>query len=292
MDLYRAQVLVDQPYQLGEGPVWDAENNTLYYTDIMGSCLHSINLSNGLRSGIQLSQHLGCFALRRQGGFVLGMAAGIYLREADGKQIRKLDKPQWSAMVRANDGKCDPKGRFWCGTSDLVDGARQGGLYLLDEEGGCEQLLSGLECANGLAFDGDTVYFIDSPRRRVDRYTFDEETLTLRDEQPAVEIDAKNGLPDGMTMDEEGMLWVAHWGGGFVGRYDPRTGRLLAKVETPASQTTSCCFGGSDGKTLFITSAAVGKSGEPRGGNVFVARVPVAGAQSWVFGADGRSMCR
>jgi len=283
MNIYRPDILIDERCALGEGPVWDAASRTLYYTDILNGRLHSFRLEDQQQKTIQLNQNLGCFALREQGGFVLGMSAGVYLRSADGQRMEKLQEPNWSAMVRANDGKCDPDGRFFCGTSDEVEGVCQGGLYVITPDGRCARLLDGLRCANGLAFAGDTVYFIDSPRRRVERFTFDSDALTLQHMQVAFSIDPACGLPDGMTMDEEGMLWVAHWGGGFVGRYDPQNGVLLAKVEVPASQTTSCCFGGSDRQTLFITTAAVGKEDEPHAGKVFAVHLPMRGAECWKF---------
>ena len=284
MNLYHPQPITSHRCQLGEGPVWDAATETLYYTDILSNRLHAIEIASGHQQVIQLNQNLGCFALRQGGGFVLGMSAGVYLRSADGQRMDKLPQPDWNAMVRANDGKCDPAGRFFCGTSDEVEGVREGGLYVITPEGRSARLLSGLRCANGLAFTGDTVYFIDSPRRQVERYTFDPEALTLTGGEPVIAIDPAHGLPDGMTMDQEGMLWVAHWGGGFAGRYDPATGALLARVEVPASQTTSCCFGGTDMRTLFITTASVGKEDEPHAGKVFAVRLPVAGVESWRFG--------
>ena len=228
MDIYRPHILIHHRCQLGEGPVWDDENGILYTTDILAGQLHAYHTADATGQTIQLNQNLGCFALRKAGGFVLGMSAGVYTRTADGQRMEKLPQPEWSAMVRVNDGKCDPDGRFWCGTSDEVEGICEGGLYVIAPDGRCAQLLSGLRCANGLAFTGNTVYFIDSPRRQVERYTFDPEALTLTGGEPVIAIDPAHGLPDGMTMDQEGMLWVAHWGGCFVGRYDPTTGALLA----------------------------------------------------------------
>lgn len=284
MKNYRAEVLIPHRCRLGEGPVWDETTSTLFHTDILAGRLHSLCPPTGQQEIIQLNQNLGCFALRKGGGFLLGMSAGVYLRSADGLRMEKLSEPDWTAMVRANDGKCDPDGRFFCGTSDEVEGVCEGGLYVLTPEGRSARLLTGLRCANGLAFSGNTVYFIDSPRRQVERYTFDPDTLTLTGGEPVISIDPAHGLPDGMTMDEEGMLWVAHWGGGFVGRYDPATGALVAKVEVPASQTTSCCFGGRERQTLFITSASIGREQEPEAGYVFAVELPVKGVPCWQFG--------
>ncbi|MBQ7306722.1 MAG: SMP-30/gluconolactonase/LRE family protein [Clostridia bacterium] len=283
MELYKAEVLIDQRHLLGEGPVWDKDNNTLHYVDIMNNALHSLNMTTGLRTRIGLTQNIGCFALREKGGFIMGLAAGIYLRSSDGTHISKLPSPDFDPHTRANDGKCDPDGRFWCGTADQVDGVLKGELFVITPDGRCAKLLDKLACANGLAFKGDTVYFIDSPRRRVEQYTFDAEGLTLSDMRIAVEIVPAHGVPDGMTMDTEGMLWVAHWGGGFVGRYDPATGEMLAKVTVSASQSSSCCFGGEDMQTLFITSAAVGKDDEPHAGKIFAVHLPYKGVDSPKF---------
>lgn len=280
MERYQAEILVDRRHQLGEGPVWDERTGKLHYVDIMGNALYSLDVKRGERSCIGLTQNIGCFALREGGGFIMGLAAGVYLRDESGRSVQKLPRPEFDPLVRANDGKCDPDGRFWCGTSDQVDGVLKGELYVITPDGRFAKLLDGLACANGLAFRDDQVYFIDSPRRCVERYTFDAETLTLRDRRVAVEIDSAFGVPDGMTMDEEGMLWVAHWGGGFVGRYDPATGKLLCRVEAPASQTSSCCFGGDDMQTLFITSAGVGRDDEPHGGKIFAAHLPYRGLRS------------
>jgi len=280
MELYRAEILIDQRNRLGEGPVWDKDNNSLHYVDIMSNTLHTMNLTTGVHTSIELTQNIGCFALRERGGYIMGLAAGIYLRNSDGTHVERLPCPSFHPLTRANDGKCDPDGRFWCGSADQVDGVLKGELYVITPDGRCAKLLDKLACANGLAFKGDQVYFIDSPRRRVEQYTFDAENLTLSDMRIAVKINPAHGLPDGMTMDTEGMLWIAHWGGGFVGRYDPATGELLAKVTVPASQSSSCCFGGEDMQTLFITSAAVGKDDEPHAGNIFAVHLPFKGVDS------------
>ena len=283
MELYQAEILIDRRCALGEGPVWDERSNTLYYVDIMNNALHSMDMTSGVQSSIGLTQNIGCFALREDGGFIMGLAAGVYLRNADGTQVTKLPCPDFDPLTRANDGKCDPAGRFWCGTSDQVDGIKKSKLYVITPGGRCAQLLDGLEISNGLAFQGEHVYFIDTPRCCVERYTFDADALALGDRQVAVAIDPANGMPDGMTMDKEGMLWVAHWGGGFVGRYDPATGQLLARVAVPASQCTSCCFGGEDMQTLFITSAATGRDEEPHAGKVFCVHLPYKGVKSYRF---------
>lgn len=282
METYQAEVLVNERFHLSEGPVWDAETGVLHFVDIKGCTVNTYRLSDGQRTSTEVNQNVGCFALRRQGGYILGLTAGIYLRSEDGRRIEKLPEPVYDPMTRSNDGKCDPQGRFWCGTSDLVKGEKRGKLYLLPGDGRCIEMLDRLEISNGLGFAGDTLYFIDSARHSVDSYRLDEDTLTLHDHRVIVPIEG-NMVPDGMTMDEEGMLWVCHWGGGFVGRYDPRDGRLLARVEISASQCSSCCFGGPDMQTLFITCGAVNCPEESEAGKVFAVHLPYRGVESWKY---------
>ncbi len=278
MDVYQAEPLLTGRYRLAESPVWDERAQALHFADIKGGTVNRLDMASMALTTLDVSQNVGCFALCEGGGYVLGMAAGLY-RYAENGELRRLDCLRTDPMTRFNDGKCDPQGRFWAGTADLygIDEYRRGMLCCLTEDTRCDVLADGFSCANGLAFAGDTLYHIDSHRHRVDAYRVRENPLRLTDARVAFAVPRESGLPDGMTLDEEGMLWVAHWFGGFVGRYDPATGALLARVEAPASQTSSCCFGGADMRTLFITSASDGKPDEPHAGNVFAVRLPVGG---------------
>lgn len=283
METYQAKVLIDHRYALSEGPVWDEREQALHFVDIKGDRVHRFFMTTGELTCVDVCQNVGCFALREAGGYILGLASGIYLLDADGRQLSRLEKPATDPMTRFNDGKCDNKGRFWCGTADLYGfGEYNGGkLYLVTPDLTCVTLMEGLSCSNGLGFaqDGKTVYYIDSTHRQVECYTLDEAHMTLNDRRVIVSIDPSIGVPDGMTMDAQGMLWVAHWGGGFVGRYDPKDGALLCRVEIEASQCSSCCFGGKDYQTLFITSG-YGAAQEKHGGCVFNVRLPYKGLPS------------
>ena len=144
METYQAEVLVNERFHLSEGPVWDAETGVLHFVDIKGCTVNTYRLSDGQRTSTEVNQNVGCFALRRQGGYILGLTAGVYLRSEDGRRIEKLTEPVYDPMTRSNDGKCDPQGRFWCGTSDLVKGEKRGKLYLLPGDGRCIELLDRL----------------------------------------------------------------------------------------------------------------------------------------------------
>src|SRR5918999_4891566 len=179
---------------------------------------------------------------------------------------------------RMNDGKCDPAGRFWAGTM-AMDGARgRGALYRLDADRSVARMLGAVSVSNGLAWSADssTMYYIDTPTGSVDAFEFDADAGAISGRRPFVKIDGGDGMPDGMTIDSEGGLWVALWGGGAVHRYDAG-GRLDGIVEVPASLTTSCTFGGSDLGDLYITTASTGLGeaelrDQPLAGSLFCCR--------------------
>ena len=308
-----AQLLFRAAASTGEGAIWHPGRRSLLWVDIEGKTLHEYvptafgKVSCGTGELMSGTKPAGSDTLRtvmtvpsvtRRWTFdrmvstvvpetdstvivaVQNRVERIDLNSDTREVLARIDDRNGS--VRTNDGKCDPQGRFWCGTSDLVKGEKRGKLYLLPGDGRCIEMLDRLEISNGLGFAGDTLYFIDSARHSVDSYRLDEDTLTLHDHRVIAPIEG-NMVPDGMTMDEEGMLWVCHWGGGFVGRYDPRDGRLLARVEIPASQCSSCCFGGPDMQTLFITCGAVNCPEESEAGKVFAVHLPYRGVESWKY---------
>lgn len=276
MDIWHAEVLLNERHRLAEGPVWDERKQELHYVDIKNNIVFSLNPETGARTELDTNQNTGCFALRENDGYILGMASGPYLSDTDGN-LERYTELLFDPMTRANDGKCDPYGNFWCGTADIGRWTGKGKLYRFSPDGNVREIMDGLACSNGLTFRDERMWYIDSARHRIDSYRVDPETGELSDACIVAEICTPGVVPDGMTIDEDGMLWVAHWGGGFIGRYHPVTGELLAKVEVPASQSSSCCFGGSDMRTLFITSASEEKTEETEAGKIFAVRLPVAG---------------
>jgi sugar lactone lactonase YvrE len=179
-----------------------------------------------------------------------------------------------------NDGACDPQGRFWAGSMALDETPGAGSLYRLDPDGDVTVVQRGLTIANGLGWspDGTTMYHADSGAGTVTAYDFDGARGEI--ERPRVAVRPEHGAPDGLTVDEEGMLWVALFGGSAVVRYDPE-GRELARVPLPVSQATSCAFVGT---RLFITTAARDVAGaEPDAGRVFAADAGVSGPPAVPF---------
>ena len=222
-------------------------------------------------------------------GWLVAWAQGFGHLAPDGA-VTALDQPE-PRTNRMNDGKCDPAGRFWAGSIAWEKTAGAASLYRLDPTGPARGELTvalrDVTISNGLAWtpDGATMYYIDTPTGRVDRFAVRADgALTGR--TPAVEVEG--GAPDGMCIDDDGCLWVALWGGSAVHRYAP-TGELLAVVDVGAPQVSSCCFGGARGTTLFITTSQEGMSAEqraadPRSGHVFCVDVDTTAGPAAAFG--------
>ena len=158
-----------------------------------------------------------------------------------------------------NDGACDPQGRFWAGTMAYDESPGAGALYRLELDGSCTTVLTGLTIANGIGWSPDarTMYLNDSGTGRVETFSFDGASGAISDRRTLVESDRPGVVPDGLTVDAEGGIWVAWWGGGAVNRYAP-DGTLVASIELPVERPTSCAFGGPEVATLFVTTARDG----------------------------------
>jgi sugar lactone lactonase YvrE len=263
----------DERVMLGEGPVWDDRTKTLYWVDIDLGNLHQCNADGSRVKVTRIGERLGCVALRaNHEGFIAGLEHRIGLLSLNPLSIETLSAPEREQTAnRCNDGKCDPRGRFWVGTSNEAGDAASGWLYRIDPDSHTARTAGPFICTNGPQFspDGNTLYCVDTYGKTIYSYRMDgagelfEKEVFVRFDNPAW------GYPDGLTCDVHGCLWVAHWAGARVSRFSPR-GDLLESIELPVSQITSCTFGGVDLRTLFITSASVGledprKPGEPAG---------------------------
>lgn len=266
---------------MGEGPVWDADAAVLHWVDIPTGTVHSLDPS-GAVSTQRLPVPVGAVALRSDGGLVAAVAGGFAVLD-DGVLTELAELPGLDAGMRMNDGKCDPAGRFWASTMALDARAHAGSLYRLGPDLRAEPVLDGLTIPNGIDWspDGRLMYFIDTPTYRVDVFDFDVATGAVGPRSTLVAVPEEHGWPDGMTVDDEGFVWVAFWGGRAVRRYDP-DGALVATIELPVSQVTSCAFGGDELDDLYITSAAggldaAGRAAEAHAGALFRCRPGVRG---------------
>lgn len=249
--------LVDAKARIGEGPIWDERLGCLYWVDILGCTIHRTHPNSTADDQLKLDKMVGAVALCEDGSLVAALEDGFArIRFETG-----LVEPIWTATEEAgnrfNDGKCDPDGRFWAGTMSLTGQKNVGSLYCLQTDLSVATVLGGVSISNGLAWTDDKkyLYYIDSPTREIWRFDYDPSAPRLTGRTTVVRIPDGEGVPDGMTIDREGNLWVAQWGGGRVSCFNPRTGKRLDQILFPVSQVSSCTFGGPDLGDLYVTTA-------------------------------------
>lgn len=285
-------VAVRMECELGEGPRWDPVGRRLLFVDLLAGRLHGASPDGRLILTRDVGQALGAVNRTDDGGLVLAMRDGIFVTNADGDGMRlvapvEVDRPD----LRMNDAACDPAGRLWAGTMAFDATPAAGTLYRIDADGSVTSVLTGLGISNGLGWspDAERMYFVDSPTRRIDVLDFDLATGTATNRRPFVHIDDTPGVPDGLTVDAAGGIWVALWGGAQVRRYSP-DGVVTDIVELPVEQPTSCTFGGDAGDVLYITTARLGLTDEqlaasPAAGSVLACRPGYRGHPAQAFGA-------
>ncbi|MFI8770248.1 SMP-30/gluconolactonase/LRE family protein [Streptomyces sp. NPDC053792] len=298
------------PGRLTEGPVWDPRRQELLWVDIPEGLVHRAALTprenlpeaaQGERlpgaapgEGLPDLAPVGTLRFDRPVGAVLPCASGALLAAAGTSVLHLAEgRPVTEAVERAapvlpddglarrmNDAAVDPAGRLLAGTMAYDESPGAGALYRLDGDG-LVTLLGSVTISNGLGWspDGTRLYYADSPTGRVDVFAYDTETGALTDRRPFAVLD--RGVPDGLTVDSEGRVWVAVWGGGEVLAFEA-DGTLHARVEVPASHVTSCAFAGPGLDVLVVTTASVGLDeerlrAEPDAGRLFVCRPGATG---------------
>lgn len=282
--------LTSKPAMLGEGPCWHATEKVLYWVDIWGKSLHRFNPANGNDEQWEIGEMVGTVAPRQRGGLILGLERGFAFFEPDSQSIERLPALEDDTVTRFNDGKCDPLGRFWCGSMDQKEETSIGTLYRLDSDQKVQPIEQDLGISNGMGWNPDrtAMYHIDSPTKTVFKYDYDSETGNVTNRRPAFKLGPDDGWPDGMTTDSEGMIWLAEWAGARVCRRNPDSGEILTQIDVPAPHTSACCFGGENMNELYITTARKGLTDEqleqyPMSGCLFRAKTNVVGSDTYAF---------
>ncbi len=277
------EVVLAANADLAEGPVWDAENDVLWWVDIFRGEVHRFDPSSGQDETWTIDGPVGSLALRASGGLVVALRDGLYAWEPGAAPVALARPEPERTHNRFNDGRTDRRGRFWVGSLHLDETEPTGAFYRLDPDGACARVADGIYAANGTAFspDGRTGYHADSRQRIVWRFDCDPDTGTLRNRRVFIELDPREGVPDGAIVDNDGCYWLTHASGWRIVRYDPR-GRVDRIVQLPVEIPTSAAFGGSDGRTLFITTARYSLSPEalaiqPLAGSILAIDVGVGG---------------
>lgn len=284
------ECVVDAGCTLGEGPVWDPAAARLYWIDIKQCRLHSYRPSGRRHDRWDLPDQPGALALQAGGGLVLALAGGLAgFDPVTGAVASWVDPEPDLPGNRLNDGATDRRGRFWVGSMDDHEQDRTGALYRFDPDGTIHRMLGGVGIPNSLAFspEGDVMYFAETLDRTIFAFDYDQATGTPSGRR--IFTSTEEGYPDGSTVDAEGFLWNAQWGGYRIVRYAP-DGAVDRIVEMPVQNPTSCTFGGENLDILFVTSARKGiddPAGQPQAGGLFATDVGVPGLVDTPWG-DGR----
>lgn len=260
---------------LGEGPVWDNDQQAILWVDILENEIHKFSLEEQFHTTLKVDQMVGAIAIRSSGGLIAALQHGFAAINWSTQQIEIINDPEAHLPKnRFNDGKCDPAGRFWAGSMSMNDNTKKGSLYMLNTDLSVAPKLSGVSCSNGLTWsvDQQIFYFIDTPTKQVVAYDYDVLNGQIANKRVIIETNQVAGYPDGMTIDTEGMLWIAMWDGYQVARFNPKTGKLIQCIQLPVSRVTSCAFGGPEMQDLYITSARNERAKEPLAGSLFVVK--------------------
>lgn len=284
--------LTTQPATLGEGPCWHQVEQVLYWIDIYGKKLHRFNPATGTHEDWDMGQMIGTVAPRAKGGLIVALENGIAFFDPETGSLDHQDPIDEHPETRFNDGKCDPSGRFWVGSMDNVQEARPlGKLYRIDHDGSVHVMAEKITISNGLAWNPDrtTMFYIDSPTKCIVAFDYQDATGEISNKRSVIKLNDEQGWPDGMTIDSEGMIWLAHWAGQRVCRWNPETGQVLEMIPTPAPHTSCCCFGGPELKDLYITTARKGLTAEqleahPLSGHLFRLQTDIVGSPTFAFG--------
>ena len=259
--------------ELLEGPVWDAKNMLIYCVSIEQKMFYSFDPSDGFVCAYRTDGQVGCVYIDKDGNIISAEEAGIFKTEiASGKReflIQLNDDPK----MRYNDGKYDPVGRLLVGTKGLLhDYPGEGAVFSWDGTN-VKKIINGTTISNGLGFslNNKFLYFIDTPKKVVSRYHYSTETGDAIFDKDIISFDG-DSFPDGMCVDLDGNIWVAEWGGSRVCKWNPDNGEKVSEIQLPCKFVSSCCLGGDNLKTLYITTA---KNGEKNtlGGGLFTADI-------------------
>lgn len=247
---------IDVRAELGEGPRWDAPTQRLLWVDIEGRALHVFDPARGHDRAITLDNRPGAAAPMSDGRVLVALADRLVALDLADESIETLVAFPHGANLRVNDGACDPAGRFWIGSLELTYAPKRGTLYRF-AAGVLTPVVAEVSLSNGLAWSPDArlMYYVDSSTYAIDVFDFDLATGTPTERRRFAAIERGAGIPDGLAADDEGGIWLALWGGSAVRRYAP-DGSVDRVIDVPARHVTACAFGGADGRSLFITTAA------------------------------------
>ena len=277
------ELVVDAWAEVGEGPLWDAEHERLLWVDMTRHLLHSYWPETGTDSAVDLGRTLGSVVPDGRGGMVVVAEGGLYALDANGELDKLVAVGEQLPGYFLNDSRCDPTGRLWVGVTTEAEVPGAGSFYTVSPDLTAKLMLDDMTIPNGIdwSLDGQTFYAVDSPSLRVEAFSFQLSTGEISQRRTFAAFEASCGVPDGLTVDAEGGIWVAFWGGWGVRRFTP-DGREDLVIELPVEKVSSCGFGGPENRDLYITTASTGLDdrelqGQPTAGGLFRVPVPFTG---------------
>ncbi len=294
------ELVVAQRAVLGEGPFWDWKRKLLYWIDGFGCKVFVFDPETGKNRAIDAGTYVGCVAPAQNGNLVVSLQDGFYSLNLETETFTLLANPEKAIeRNRFNDGKVDHSGRFWSGSMSMdenggvCDFEPTGALYRMNPDLTVSKAVDGVTLSNGLSWspDDSTFYYIDTPTMRVDAFDYESGSGALSNRRAVVNFPAGEGVPDGMAVDEDGMLWIGHYAGGRISRWNPASGDKLEEIIVPAKNVTCCAFGGDELRDLYITTARVQTTEEelrrfPEAGGLFRVRVKTGGLPGNYFAGD------
>lgn len=275
---------------LGESPVWDITRQTLFYIDIPLGAIYALKLGHPAREIYRSARRVGALALTQAGSLIFTEDAQVALLELpSGRVIARSPLAYSDPSFRYNDGACCPQGSFVTGLMDERHSPHSGSLHRYGAGAERHILQRNLGLPNGIAWsaDGETMYYVDSVVQVIYQAEWCGQNAQWLNSRFFARTPAGLGRPDGIALDVDGNLWVCQFDGGCI-LYYSRAGELLQKINLPVPRPTSCCFGGEELLTLYITSAKFGMSEDallryPLAGDMFKLQAPSAGLVPYRF---------
>lgn len=241
---------------LGEGPVWDADNHKLYWVDIDHHKVFHGDPATGTYQEYTFDVPITALGIRQKGGLIFATARGFAVWDQKSSAFQNLGEPEaGKPNARFNDGAVDRTGRFWAGTMTETDATSA--LYRLDMDHHIQRMEQGITISNGMGWSPDNryFYFTDTNQRAIYRYDFNPVTGEIQNRTIFATVAPGQGVPDGLTVDQEGFIWSVRCGGGKIVRYNPN-GKIDREIPTPVSSPTSITFGGDHLDELYVTTSA------------------------------------
>ena len=254
---------------LGEGPIWSADTNSVTWTDITQNTFHTADIDTGKTMSFGVPSMVGAIAHSKEGGYIAATQKGFARIGVDGKY-----SPLHSFLpddMRMNDGKVDPSGRFWAGSMALSFEKGRGSLYVLEKDNSYRSILDDITLSNGMGWSPDAQYFyyIDSVPGVLKRFDYDLYTGHISNPKDLITFDSSSGIPDGMSMSSDGKIVIALWDGGRIEIYEP-SGEKVSEITLGVSRPTSCTFAGPNRDILIVSTASQGidRADEPLAGKI------------------------